>query len=195
MSHCVSACYDVKAVDERPYMEAVVERTNSIPHWCYPQFDEAFALAERITWHQDEPYGSTSIFAQWCVFEEARRAGLKVMLDGQGADEQFAGYHGCFPYHFANLIRQRRFATLLRAMAERHAWHNVSFWEQAQSFLMPLAAAMAGALVAPRAAGLANTIGLTARLSARISPGAHSRLRESGSGGLRSRISAIYASC
>jgi asparagine synthase (glutamine-hydrolysing) len=137
--HCVSACYDVKAVDERPYMEMVVERTNSTPHWCYPKVDEAFALAERITWHQDEPYGSTSIFAQWCVFEEARRAGLKVMLDGQGADEQLAGYHGCFPYYFANLIRQRRFATLLRAMSERHAWHNVSFWDQVQSFLMPLA--------------------------------------------------------
>ena len=137
--HCVSACYDVKAVDERPYMEMVVDSTKSIPHWCYPKVDEAFALAERITWHQDEPYGSTSIFAQWCVFEEARRAGLKVMLDGQGADEQLAGYHGCFPYYFADLIRQRRFVALLRAMAERHAWHGVSFWDQVQSFLMPLA--------------------------------------------------------
>jgi asparagine synthase (glutamine-hydrolysing) len=61
------------------------------------------------------------------------------MLDGQGADEQLAGYHGCFPYYFANLIRQRRFVTLLRAMAERHAWHGVSFWEQVRAFLLPLA--------------------------------------------------------
>ena len=137
--HSVSACYDVKAVDERHYMEMVVDRTNSTPHWCYPRVEDAYALAERITWHQDEPYGSTSIFAQWCVFEEASRAGLKVMLDGQGADEQLAGYHGCFPYYFANLIRQRRFAALLRAMAERHAWHGVSFWEQVRAFLLPLA--------------------------------------------------------
>ena len=134
----VSACYDVKSVDERPFMEAAVECTQSIPHWCYPQFEDAFALAERITWHQDEPYGSTSIFAQWCVFEAARRAGLKVMLDGQGADEQLAGYHGCFSYHFASLIKQRRFATLVRAMLQRQAWHGVSFAEQARTFLLPL---------------------------------------------------------
>jgi asparagine synthase (glutamine-hydrolysing) len=134
----ISACYDVKSVDERPFMEAVVECTHSSPHWCYPRFEDAFALAERITWHQDEPYGSTSIFAQWCVFEAASRAGLKVMLDGQGADEQLAGYHGCFSYYFASLIKQRRFAALMRAMLQRQAWHGVSFAEQARTFLVPL---------------------------------------------------------
>jgi asparagine synthase (glutamine-hydrolysing) len=47
--NCVSACYDEKSVDERPFMEAVVERAQSTPHWCYPHFEDAFALAERIT--------------------------------------------------------------------------------------------------------------------------------------------------
>jgi asparagine synthase (glutamine-hydrolysing) len=136
--HSVSACYDVKAVDERPFMETVIAHTASVPHWCHPRVEDAFALAERITWHQDEPYGSTSIFAQWCVFEEAHRGGLKVMLDGQGADEQLAGYHGCFSYHFASLIRQRRFAALLRAMIERRAWHGVSLPQQLQTFVLPL---------------------------------------------------------
>jgi asparagine synthase (glutamine-hydrolysing) len=135
--HTVSACYDVKAVDERPFMDAVVDDARTIPHWCYPRWEDAFTEAERITWHQDEPYGSTSIFAQWCVFREARKAGLKVMLDGQGADEQLAGYHGCFPYYFASLVQQRRFAALLRAMVERHRWHGVSFVDQTRSYLLP----------------------------------------------------------
>jgi len=136
--HTISACYDVKSVDERPFMEAVVGRAGTVPHWCHPRAEDAFAAAERITWHQDEPYGSTSIFAQWCVFNEARQAGLKVMLDGQGADEQLAGYHGSFSYYFASLMRQRRFISLLRAMAERHRWHGVSFAEQARAYLPPL---------------------------------------------------------
>jgi asparagine synthase (glutamine-hydrolysing) len=134
----VSACYDIKSVDERPFMESVVERTQCIPHWCYPRVEDAFALAERITWHQDEPYGSTSIFAQWCVFEAARRVGLKVMLDGQGADEQLAGYHGSFSYYFASLIRQRQFVTLLYAMLQRQAWHGVPLADQVRTFLLPL---------------------------------------------------------
>ncbi|HEX3861630.1 MAG TPA: asparagine synthase (glutamine-hydrolyzing) [Stellaceae bacterium] len=136
--HSISACYDEKSVDERPFMEAIVDCTDSTPHWCYPRYDDAFAEAERITWHQDEPYGSTSIFAQWSVFTEARQAGLKVMLDGQGADEQLAGYHGSFAYHYASLIKQRRFAALARAMAERQKWHGVRFADQARSLLLPV---------------------------------------------------------
>ena len=41
---------------------------------------------------QDEPFGSTSIVAQWFVMREARAGRLKVMLDGQGGDETLAGY-------------------------------------------------------------------------------------------------------
>ncbi len=134
----VSACYDVKAVDERPFMEAVVDATGSAPRWCYPRVEDAFASAERITWHQDEPYGSTSIFAQWSVFAEARRAGIKVMLDGQGADEQLAGYHGGFPYYYWSLLRRRRYAALLRAMIERWYWHGTSLAGEAEAFLLPL---------------------------------------------------------
>ena len=41
---------------------------------------------------QGEPFGSTSIYAQYKVFEKAKQNGITVMLDGQGADEIFAGY-------------------------------------------------------------------------------------------------------
>jgi len=134
----VSACYDVKAVDERPFMEAVVRQAHCIPHWCHPRVEDAFAQAERITWYQDEPYGSTSIFAQWSVFAAARDAGIKVMLDGQGADEQLAGYHGGFSYYYRSLIRRRRFAALARAMIERHRWHGTSLADEARIFVLPL---------------------------------------------------------
>ena len=43
-------------------------------------------------WHQEEPCGSTSIYAQWCVMRLARQHGVTVLLDGQGADELFGGY-------------------------------------------------------------------------------------------------------
>ena len=84
----VSACYPGETVDERQFMDATIERAHTIPHFVYPRAEDVFTRASDITWHQDEPFGSTSIFAQWCVFEEAKRAGLKVMLDGHGADEQ-----------------------------------------------------------------------------------------------------------
>ena len=171
-----------------------MERARTAPHWCYPRYEDAFAEAERITWHQDEPYGSTSIFAQWCVFREARRAGLKVMLDGQGADEQLAGYHGSFSYYFTSLIRQRRFAALLRAMGERKRWHGVSFADQARTFLLPLLPTGSTRWLRRERQTVGGTPGSMARRCARILGVARSTLRASGLVGLRSSASAIYAS-
>jgi asparagine synthase (glutamine-hydrolysing) len=136
--HSVSACYDDKSVDERPFMEAVVDRARCVPAYVYPHPEDAFTLAERITWHQDEPYGSTSIFAQWSVFEEARRLGIKVMLDGQGADEQLAGYHGGFSYYYAALFRELRLVALFRTLMERRRYHALPIAQQLRLFVVPL---------------------------------------------------------
>lgn len=134
----VSACYEEKSVDEKPFMDAVVAHAGTTPHDVYPRAEDVFQRAADITWHQDEPFGSTSIFAQWCVFEEARRAGVKVMLDGQGADEQLAGYHFGFRYHFATLARQGRLLEMLRTIRERQAYHGASVSEQLQRYVAPL---------------------------------------------------------
>jgi asparagine synthase (glutamine-hydrolysing) len=126
----VSACYAEKAVDERPFMEAVVAYAGAVPHTVFPRPEDVFAKASDLTWHQDEPFGSTSIFAQWCVFAEARRAGIKVMLDGQGADEQLAGYHWTYAWHLVTLIRQGRLMALARTVAERSDAHGAPVADQ-----------------------------------------------------------------
>jgi asparagine synthase (glutamine-hydrolysing) len=43
-------------------------------------------------WHQEQPFASASIFAQYRVFKLMKAKEVKVALDGQGADELFAGY-------------------------------------------------------------------------------------------------------
>lgn len=134
----ISACYDDKSVDERPFMEAVVAHAGASPFYIFPRAEDVFARASDITWHQDEPFGSTSIFAQWCVFEEARRVGVKVMLDGQGADEQLAGYHFGFPYYLSHLARHGRFLQLALAMLERRRLHGIALPEQIKRAFVPL---------------------------------------------------------
>jgi asparagine synthase (glutamine-hydrolysing) len=135
----VSACYPGKSVDERPFIDAVVDRAGTVPHYVHPRAEDLFRAASDITWHQDEPFGSTSIFAQWCVFQEARRAGIKVMLDGQGADEQLAGYHFALPYHLAGLMRCGAVGEAGRLMLARRRAHGASLAGQA----LRLGAAMA----------------------------------------------------
>ena len=126
----VSACYEEKAVDETPFMNAVVAHTGAAGHHVFPTPEDVFARASDLTWHQDEPFGSTSIFAQWCVFEEARRAGIKVMLDGQGADEALAGYHWTYAWHLLTLIRQGRLTALASTVSQRVGAHGCGVADQ-----------------------------------------------------------------
>ena len=64
---------------------------------------------DKVIWHMDEPFSSTSQYAQWNVFKGAKDHGLTVMLDGQGADEQLAGYTGFYSVIFAEYLRQFKF--------------------------------------------------------------------------------------
>lgn len=134
----VSACYAEASVDEKPFIDTVVAHAGTRPHYVFPKAEDVFQRASDITWHQDEPFGSTSIFAQWCVFSEARRAGIKVVLDGQGADEQLAGYHGAFRYRGAALARHGRWPELARTMARRRRDHKVGLVRQAAAILSVL---------------------------------------------------------
>jgi asparagine synthase (glutamine-hydrolysing) len=134
----VSACYAEKYVDEKPFMDEVVAHAHTNPHFIYPRAEDVFQRASDITWHQDEPFGSTSIFAQWCVFEEAARVGVKVMLDGQGADEQLAGYHGAFSFYLSQLTRQGNLPQLIRTLIERRKYHGTPIFEQLKRYAVPL---------------------------------------------------------
>lgn len=134
----ISACYEELSVDERSFIEAVSAITNTQPHYVFPHADDVMASAERITWHQDEPYGSTSIFAQWCVFARANREKIKVMLDGQGADEQLSGYHGGYGVYMASLLRRARCGMLARTILERWQYHGVPLAEQFRGALREL---------------------------------------------------------
>ncbi|MEP1001675.1 asparagine synthase (glutamine-hydrolyzing) [Leptolyngbya sp. SLC-A1] len=98
-----TACTHVPHLDERQWAEAVVFHTGINPHFIYPELDTLWEILPQLTWHQDEPFGSTSIYAQWSVFRAAKKAGITVMLDGQGADELFCGYHS----FFSALLRER----------------------------------------------------------------------------------------
>ena len=63
---------------------------------------------------QDEPFGSTSIYAQYRVFRLVREKGVTVTLDGQGADELLAGYGGYPGPRLNSLLERGDYRGLLR---------------------------------------------------------------------------------
>lgn len=114
--HTVSSCFDNKQYDEQEYIDAVVDKTGAICHKIFPNMEEVFKDLDQLIWHMDEPFGSTSIFAQWNVYREAKRQGLTVMLDGQGADEQLAGYTAFYDLLFQQLLSEGRVLRLLHEL-------------------------------------------------------------------------------
>ena len=63
-------------------------------HRVVPDVDGLADDLDALVRDQEEPFGSLSIYAQWCVNREAHRTGVTVLLDGQGGDELFGGYAG-----------------------------------------------------------------------------------------------------
>lgn len=87
-----SACFDDLRFDERNYIQKIIETTHPTAHFVFPDPDTLQKDLQSLISHQGEPFGSLSIFAQWCVMRKANEQGIKVLLDGQGADELLAGY-------------------------------------------------------------------------------------------------------
>lgn len=127
--HTFSACSTIVRFDEREYIDEVVNQTGVTAHYITPDLDGLFDQLDRITWFQDEPFGSTSIYAQWSVFALAAKSGVKVMLDGQGADEQLAGYNGYHGALNAGLFRNFQWLDLAKEIRAVNKIHGRSaFW-------------------------------------------------------------------
>jgi asparagine synthase (glutamine-hydrolysing) len=117
-----SAFFEDPGLDERPYARAVIDQTGATAHWVSFSSDELLESLPAIVEAQDEPFGSTSIVAQWHVMKAAAQSGVKVMLDGQGGDEVLAGYPAYWGSRFADLLAT---GSLVRLWSETSAYRRV----------------------------------------------------------------------
>ncbi len=108
----VTSCNEDSRFDETKYAEIINRHTNSISHKIYPSFETLQEELTDIIWHLDYPFGSSSQYAQWSVFKKSAEAGLTVMIDGQGADEQLAGYGGNDLPLYTGLLKKGRLSVL-----------------------------------------------------------------------------------
>lgn len=113
IQYTFSSHFEEEEANELEYMQEVMRTTGVQAKFVYPTPDEFLHDLEQLVWYQEEPFNSTSIFAQWSVFKLIQRHGVKVVLDGQGADEQLAGYVSLAPYYFLELATKRQHLRLL----------------------------------------------------------------------------------
>ena len=103
--------------DESHYIQSVINFLSSSKSFKRPiqsHTVEPSALGlimdfEKLCYYQEEPFPSSSIYAQYKVFEMAKKNKVKVLLDGQGADEIFAGYNKYIHWYLQQLAAKSKF--------------------------------------------------------------------------------------
>lgn len=78
--------------DELPWVNQMISKTHHPLTPCLLTAEEVPDLAASVQYYEDEPFGGIPNLAYAKIFEEARKQGVTVLLDGQGMDEQWAGY-------------------------------------------------------------------------------------------------------
>jgi asparagine synthase (glutamine-hydrolysing) len=113
-----------EGIDERRFVDEVVTRTAADLRTVTPSAADFRSSLSAIVRAQDEPFLSTSIVAQYHVMRIANEAGIKVLLDGQGADETFGGYPHYVPMAMGGAVGSGDAVALrsvLRAVGRRRS--------------------------------------------------------------------------
>lgn len=117
------ACSATPRFDESHFANIVVQETAVSPHYTTPTLSSLFRANEELVWHHDEPFIGTSQFAQWSVFALVKEQKVKVVLNGQGSDEQLAGYSGFFGNRFYELFCSLSWRTLAEEISLLKQYH------------------------------------------------------------------------
>lgn len=108
-------------VNEERWVDLVNAHVGAISHKVAVTPQELMRDLDDMIRVQGEPFGSTSIYAQYRVFQLAKENGIAVTLDGQGADEMLAGYNGYPGQRLRSLIEMGQWGK---------AWKFWNAWAQ-----------------------------------------------------------------
>ncbi len=117
-----TASYKGESIDEKRWVECLTKDINVEKHFVCPLSSHFYRDMNNLVFLHDEPVISTSVYAQYKVMELASR-NVKVVLDGQGADELFAGY-------WAGKNRWKRYPySSLNRPLKRLAFKSLYYWK------------------------------------------------------------------
>lgn len=113
---------DDERVSEEKWIRIAASNTSSeLVEVKFPdsELEIDFPLMARM---QGEPFSSSRIYAQYKVFEAAKLNGVKVVLEGQGGDELFAGYNGFAHLRVISLLETGRVIELFKFISNWRRW-------------------------------------------------------------------------
>lgn len=103
------------AVDERPFIRSVIDKYPQVaPHYYSPTENEIEQSFYEVTKHADIPVFGSSYLSQYFLMRLAKREGVTVVINGQGADEYLGGYMHSFYRVLAQQFSELKWASMLQ---------------------------------------------------------------------------------
>jgi len=97
--------------DESTFIDTITGVLDIKSNQIEPRIEDIIAEHQKFIYYLDTPAANT-LMSSWHTYKLTKACGVTVTLDGQGADEQLAGYLPYLMYYFANIPLLR----LLREM-------------------------------------------------------------------------------
>ncbi len=116
--HTFTSSFSDPAYDESKWAKLVSDRAGAEAHISRPTREELMVDLESLVYCQDSPLWSTSTYAQYRVMKLAKDTGIKVILDGQGGDELFAGYSPYYTWYIGDMMRKLEIGKALKAVKD-----------------------------------------------------------------------------
>jgi asparagine synthase (glutamine-hydrolysing) len=101
-----TASFPGHAIDETSYIDSLNERYRFKNIRTYPTAENALEKLREFVYANDEPTTNSSFFAQYEVMKLAKENNVTVLLDGQGGDENFAGYQYLHGFNLYGLLKK-----------------------------------------------------------------------------------------
>jgi asparagine synthase (glutamine-hydrolysing) len=125
--HTFSYIAEGSSLSEEHWVDRVNQYTKAVAHKLVVTPQELAADLDDMILSQGEPFGSTSIYAQYRVFKLAKEANVTVTLDGQGADELLSGYNGYPGERLRSLLERGQLFHALKFAANWSRWPGRSY--------------------------------------------------------------------
>ena len=119
-------CYMAKEYDESRYIADTLTQTHAQLRQLETSPSELWSDLRKLLWFQDEPVHTMTAVVGYQLMRLAASNGIRVVLNGQGADETIAGYSRYFQDYWVSLIRQGRVGDTWRAITEYSQAHGGS---------------------------------------------------------------------
>lgn len=116
--------YQAKEYDETRFIEDTVAQTGAQLTRLASDPGRFFSRLNELMWYQDEPFHSINLLVGFELMRLTAASGIKVVLNGQGADETLAGYPTYFRDYWSTLVRQGRFGQAWSEMAAHGRGHG-----------------------------------------------------------------------